>query len=301
MNKENNHNQNLVNAFNYTKLNNHFLTAKSISPYNSWNKELTNSFKRTQTSLSKSNPYLEELQSLKNLNPKQYIPNYPLKNTLNSLNKLLPSSNYSFATEYVRPMQFSKSSLSLYKANEITSSITKWESIYKNSFKRTNLASTIPKDIFQTTSVEEIQSLANNFRNQDFRFPNMISEILDKTESLSQATDTNIDQEIENFYTKETDHNDQTDIEEDIFPSYYSLGFVKALFSFYKSNKDTQFTAKISIKGEIFTFADFIHSYPNIIQNIMYICLLMNDFILEPMENVMTLISFINWLLSIFN
>ncbi|MDF7668549.1 hypothetical protein [Lactobacillus sp. ESL0703] len=302
MNKENNINSltNLDNSFNYTNLNNHFLAAKSVLPYDYWDKELIRPFKKLQTNFAKSNPYLKEFQSVNSkLNISNYslAANYSIKNTLIYPDKMSALSR-SIAMGSYKSAQLTQNYVNLYVAPEIHASIDKWTSMYINSIKNANIITTVPKDLFQTIGAQQIQSLANTFCNQDFRIPNMVSEILDKTETLTQSNNDIDNSKAENLYINEPYQND---IEEITFPSSRSLGLVKALFSAYKSNKDAQFTTKVSMNGKNITFADFIYSHPKAIQNIVYICLLMKDFVTGPIEDTVAIIGFFNWLLSLFH
>lgn len=171
---------------------------------------------------------------------------------------------------------------------DIQTSMEKYQMLYKNS----NTISTLPRSIFNPITKDQIMYVADQYRNLDFRIPNLTKTILDKVESKSTVVSEEPPKEI-------ISSDPDTYIEKD-YPSVNSLAFTKTLFSFYKANKSKELSEKILINGKLVSLAEFLHNYPKVIGNIIFVCLLAGDVIagvgiLE--ETIKILFDFINWLL----
>jgi len=171
---------------------------------------------------------------------------------------------------------------------DIQTSMEKYQMLYKNS----NTISTLPRSIFNPITKDQIMYVADQYRNLDFRIPNLTKTILDKVESKSTVVSQEPPKEI-------ISSDPDTYIEKD-YPSVNSLAFTKTLFSFYKANKSKELSEKILINGKLVSLAEFLHNYPKVIGNIIFVCLLAGDVIagvgiLE--ETIKILFNFINWLL----
>ncbi|WP_279083244.1 hypothetical protein [Lactobacillus apis] len=171
---------------------------------------------------------------------------------------------------------------------DIQTSMEKYQMLYKNS----NTISTLPRSIFNPITKDQIMYVADQYRNLDFRIPNLTKTILDKVESKSTVFSQEPPKEI-------ISSDPDTYIEKD-YPSVNSLAFTKTLFSFYKANKSKELSEKILINGKLVSLAEFLHNYPKVIGNIIFVCLLAGDVIagvgiLE--ETIKILFDFINWLL----
>ena len=171
---------------------------------------------------------------------------------------------------------------------DIQTSMEKYQMLYKNS----NTISTLPRSIFNPITKDQIMYVADQYRNLDFRIPNLTKTILDKVESKSTVFSQEPPKEI-------ISSDPDTYIEKD-YPSVNSLAFTKTLFSFYKANKSKELSEKILINGKLVSLAEFLHNYPKVIGNIIFVCILAGDVIAgvgileEPMK---ILFDFINWLL----
>lgn len=171
---------------------------------------------------------------------------------------------------------------------DIQTSMEKYQMLYKNS----NTISTLPRSIFNPITKDQIMYVADQYRNLDFRIPNLTKTILDNVESKSTVFSQEPPKEI-------ISSDPDTYIEKD-YPSVNSLAFTKTLFSFYKANKSKELSEKILINGKLVSLAEFLHNYPKVIGNIIFVCLLAGDVIagvgiLE--ETIKILFDFINWLL----
>lgn len=194
--------------------------------------------------------------------------------------------------------------LNNFKYSKMSESIRISSEKFQRTFGNQKVMTTISKELFRGIAKDKIMSIAQQYRSVDFRIPNIAEKILNQTEILNSSEYTNIDNgsiEIVDPAPKELldnngDFNNKID-----YPNVSTIAWVKTLFLYYKDKKDKSLDFKILVNGKLTKFSEFLHSSPQVVQNIVYISLLLIDTIVGPIGKLMALIEFLNWISSFIN